>query len=127
MVNSKNNFKEEFKKRLISFTVETLKLCRDLREDRNLWAVADQVARSAASVGANVSEAKGASSIRDYKHYFEIALKSANETKYWFLVIKEYSGDSGVSGSLERELDEVIKILSAAILTMRGKRKIQDS
>ena len=126
--NSKDDFKREFQKRLVHFTVNTLKLCRSLREDRTLWEVADQVARSAASIGANVSEAKGSGSLRGYKNYFEIALKSANETKYWFTVIAEFEiGDDGPLKSLTVELHEISKILNASILTMKGKPKIHNS
>jgi len=42
----------------------------------------DQLLRSATSIGANVMEAKSASSKRDFIKFYEIALKSANEIKY---------------------------------------------
>jgi four helix bundle protein len=126
--NQKGEFKKEFQRRLVHFTVDTLKLCRSLREDRTLWEAADQVARSAASIGANVAEARGSGSLRGYKNYFEIALKSANETKYWYTVIAEFEiGDDGPLKILEKELDEIIKILSASILTMKGRSKNIDS
>jgi four helix bundle protein len=120
----KSDFKREFQHRLVHFTVNTLKLCRSLREERTLWEVADQVARSSASIGANVSEASGSGSLRGYKNYFEIALKSANETKYWFRVIAEFEiGDDGPLKTLENELSEITRILSASVLTMKGKPK----
>ncbi len=122
--NSRDEFKKEFGRRLVHFTVNTLKLCRSIREERTLWEVADQVARSAASIGANVSEAKGSGSIRGYKNYFEIALKSANETKYWFTVIAEFEiGDDGPLKELDNELGEIIRILNASILTMKGQSR----
>ena len=128
MKNQKDNFKAEFQKRLIRFTVAVLQLCSGLRDDRNLWPITDQIARSAASIGANVSEAKGASSMRDYKRYFEIALKSANETTYWLTVIMEYDvGKNTKTLSLRNELEEIKKILNSAILTMKGRKKIYDS
>ena len=124
----KNDFKQEFQRRLVHFTVRTLKLCRSLREERTLWEVADQLARSAASIGANVSEAKGSGSLRGYKNYFEIAVKSAHETKYWFTVIAEFEiGDNGPLKELEKELMEIIRILNASILTMKGRPKNIDS
>ncbi len=124
----KEDFKKAFQRRLVHFTVGTLKLCRMIREDRTLWEVADQVVRSAASIGANVSEAKGSGSMRGYKNYFEIALKSANETRYWFTVIAEYEiGDDGSLKSLDAELGEIIRILNAAIMTMKRKAKNSDS
>ncbi|MES2417364.1 MAG: four helix bundle protein [Bacteroidota bacterium] len=38
--------------------------------------------RSATSIGANVVEGKAGSSRKDFKNVYNIALKSANETKY---------------------------------------------
>lgn len=126
--NERREFRQAFEKRLVHFTVAVLKMCNTLREDRNLWAVADQVARSAASIGANVSEAKGSGSVRGYKSYFEIALRSANETKYWFTVLAEYQiGENADLQKLQSELQEIIGILHASVLTMKGKKNISNS
>lgn len=119
---SKSDFKQQFNNRLVRFTVNTLKLCRTLQEERLLWGVVDQVTRSAASIGANVSEASGSGSLKGYKNYFEIALKSANETRYWFTVLAEFEiGDDHTRRSLESELEEIIKILNASIKTMKSR------
>ncbi len=119
---SKSDFKQQFNKRLVHFTVNTLKLCRSLEKERLLWGVVDQVTRSAGSIGANVSEASGSGSLKGYKNYFEIALKSANETRYWFTVIGEFEIDGNhLLGNLECELEEIIKILNASIRTMKSR------
>ncbi|MEK9148566.1 MAG: four helix bundle protein, partial [Candidatus Desantisbacteria bacterium] len=81
MQNDNAKFKIEFNKRLIRFSLEAIKLCQEVRKDRNLWTLADQLIRSATSIGANVTEAKASSSKLDYLKFFQIALKSANETK----------------------------------------------
>ena len=91
MQTDKEKFKKGFIRRLISFTVAVLEFSQGLRKDSNLWSISDQLVRSAGSIGANVVEAKAASSKKDYINYFQIALKSANETKYWLIVVKEYS------------------------------------
>lgn len=128
MDNQKENFKILFRKRLIKFSVDALALCDILREDRRFWTIVDQLSRSATSIGANVHEAKGASSITDYKRYFEIALKSANETDYWLMVIVEYQPNkTNAVAALQSELGEIVKILNSAILTMKGKKKINNS
>ncbi|MCD6233240.1 four helix bundle protein [bacterium] len=94
-----------------------------MRKERILWSIIDQLIRSATSIGANVVEAKSSSSKKDYIHYFEIALKSANETKYWLIIIKETMPSS--KEEIERLLNEIIElanILASGILTMKGKR-----
>ncbi len=82
MQNDSSKFKIEFNKRLIHFSLKVIKLCNEIRKDRNLWTIADQLIRAATSVGANIIEAKASRSKQDYLRFFQIALKSANETKY---------------------------------------------
>jgi len=82
MQNDKEKFKKEFISRLIRFSIRTIKYAERLRKDRNLWSITDQLIRCVTSIGANVVEAKSSSSKKDYIKFFEIALKSANETIY---------------------------------------------
>jgi four helix bundle protein len=43
----------------------------------------EQLVRSATSIGVNVVEGRSGSSKKDWKNFYIIALKSANEAKYW--------------------------------------------
>ena len=58
MHNDNSKFKTEFYKRLINFSIKIVRLCGDIRKERNLYAIADQLIRSGTSIGANVTEAK---------------------------------------------------------------------
>lgn len=69
--NENQNFKIEFIRRLIRYSLATIKLCGELRESRQFRVIADQLIRSSTSIGANVVEAKSASSKKDYIHYFD--------------------------------------------------------
>jgi len=82
MQNDNSKFKEEFNQRLIQFSLDIIKICSDLRKNRDYWVIADQLLDSGTSMGANVFEARSSSSKRDYIKFFEISLKSANETIY---------------------------------------------
>lgn len=126
MQNETPNFKVEFSKRLIRFSLDIIKICNKIRQDRNLWAIAGQLIRSATSIGANITEAKASSSKQDYLHFFQIALKSANETKYW-LVLAEESCPYLILEirRLLEEVDEISKIIGAGVLTMKGKRNLK--
>ena len=84
--------------------------------------VINQLIRSATSIGANVVEAKSSSSRRDYIKFFEIALKSANETKYWLILIKELVSDKNKAEELLAEVDEISKIIGSSVLTLKGKK-----
>ncbi|MEZ4195166.1 MAG: four helix bundle protein [Candidatus Paceibacterota bacterium] len=103
-------WKDAYFLRLVSFSVEVLRFADSLRTNRTLVPVADQLIRSATSVGANVHEAQGAGSTKDFCHYLQIALKSGRETMYWFEVLKAYKGSP--SPKLQILLDECSELVS---------------
>ena len=75
MQNHRSNFKIEFEKRLVKFSLETIALCREIRKEPLFWPIADQLLRSATSIGANVIEARAASSQKDFQHFFCYCIK----------------------------------------------------
>ena len=53
---------------------------------------------------------------------FEIALKSANETKYWLGLLNDALNINGADAKdLQRETGELSKIIAASLLTMKNK------
>jgi len=75
------------------------------------------------SVGANVVEAGNSSSRIEFKRYYEIALKSGTETKYWLCILRDgYEINDEEIKKLLKECDEVCKILAASILTIKRKK-----
>ena len=125
MQNEKEKFKKDFIRRLIEFSLRTVKFAAKLRKDRNLWSIVDQLIDAATSIGANVIEAKSSSSRRDYIKFFEIALKSANETKYWYLLIREATTNPEIkkeADELLKEANEISKIIGSSVLTLKGKK-----
>lgn len=75
------------------------------------------------SVGANVVEAANSSSRIEFKRYYEIALKSGTETKYWLCILRDGFENKDVEiKELLKECDEVCKILAASIITIKGKK-----
>lgn len=123
MQSEKEKFKENFIKRLIRFSIKILNFCEKMRQKRMLWPIIDQLIRSATSIGANVVEAKSSSSKRDYLKFFEIALKSANETKYWLILIREINLELKQEAEEHlREADEISKVIGASVLTLKGKK-----
>ena len=75
--------------RCYRFSIAVIRLTRYLPETRVYWTVTDQLIRSATSIGANIIEGKSASSKRDFIRFYEIALKSANETNYWLGLLRD--------------------------------------
>lgn len=123
MQNDKSKFKKDFTNRLIKFSIKILKLCEKARQKRILWSLIDQLIRSATSIGANVVEAKASSSKKDYIHFFEIALKSANETIYWLIIFRNVAPEfKDEIEDLYKEVNEISKVIASSILTMKGRK-----
>lgn len=96
--------------------------------DRKFSPVINQFLRSSTSVGANVIEAKSSSSKREFINYFQIALKSCNETKYWLCLIRDgMKINSTELNGLLKEADELSKILARSILTMKENQELVSS
>lgn len=113
--------REVFRMRVIDFSVATMKVCKELWKDPVLWSLCDQLIRSATSIGANINEAQGAGSKKDFANYFQIALKSARETRYWIQVIERYDHTVAGLDHLYQENESLINILSASLKTVRSK------
>jgi four helix bundle protein len=101
-----------------------MKIVETLPNKKSFWSLGDQLFRSASSIGANIIEAKSSSSRKEFINFYQISLKSANETKYWLALIRDSkSGDVELAEKLLKEVEELSKILAASVITL--KKKIQ--
>lgn len=68
------------------------------------------------SVGANVEEAQGAESRRDFRHRYAIARKELRESRYWLRLLSR-TGTVGRDqvAPLLQEADELYAILTTVI------------
>jgi four helix bundle protein len=115
--------KNDFRERCYKYSIAVIELIKNLPEKRVYWSVSDQLLRSATSIGANIIEAKSASSKRDFIRFYEIALKSSNETKYWLGLSRDaLAANKTVVNLLLKEANELSNILAPSLLTMKGKK-----
>ena len=105
-----------------SFAIRIVNLFRYLKNEKKEFVISKQVMRSGTSIGANVSEAVEGQSKKDFISKMSIALKEANETKYWLnlLVATEYL-DKKVGDSFLSDLGEIIKMLVSILKTSRRR------
>ena len=124
MQNHNSKVKTDLKKRVYLFSLSVISLIDTLdRRDFASEVIAKQVLRSATSIGANIIEAKAASSKKDFARFYQYSLKSANETKFWLGLLRDSDRVSPKTiRPLLLEADELSKILAASLLTMKGKR-----
>lgn len=106
--------------RCFYFSKEVILFIKGTKYERIYHSMFDQLLRSATSSGANVVEGKSGSSKKDWKNYYAIALKSANETKYWLCLISETIEVAKLKiNELIKEADEISKIIASIILNAK--------
>lgn len=87
-----------------------------------LFALQNQIRRAAISVPANLAEGCGRESGPDRAHFFQIAAGSASELDYELLLAHDLGYISEESYiELSTELEEIRKMLTVLIQTVRGK------
>ena len=114
---------KEIKERCFEFSLSIIKYIQSIEIKRLYYSVFDQLLRSSTSIGANVIEGKSAHSKKDFIKFYEIALKSANETKYWLMLVeKGLMINEEAAKKLYTEADEISKILARIIIKTKSNK-----
>lgn len=123
MQNDKEKFKESFKRRLYTFVLKLIDFLDKLPKDNVSNRLSDQLLRSGTSILANYIEGQAASSKKEFTNYFQISLKSCNESKVWLALLRDSNRSKPeiVKWFLD-ELHELSNILASSVLTLKGKR-----
>jgi four helix bundle protein len=72
-----------------AFAIRIVRLSRHIRRESQEYDLARQLLRSGTSIGANVEEAVGAQSRRDFVSKMQIAYKESRETHYWLRILRD--------------------------------------
>jgi four helix bundle protein len=109
----------------VKFAIRIIRLNQFLTAEKKEYVLSKQIIRSGTAIGALVKESKYAESKADFIHKLHIALKEANETDYWLLLLKEtdYINEKEYQ-SLYAEIQELIKLLVSIIKTSKTKNQI---
>ncbi|HPI67484.1 MAG TPA: four helix bundle protein [bacterium] len=123
MQNFNSKFKSDLLQRCYQFSLNILSLIDKMPPNkRTAWIISDQLIRSASSIGANITEGKAASSRLEFKKFYEIALKSANEAKYWLNIIKDAKlAENFYTDPLIQEVTELANMLAAGVIKLKNK------
>lgn len=124
MKNYNSKFKIEIKQRTFQYALEIIKLIDQLdKRDLSIRVIAQQLSRSATSIGANVIEAQASSSKKEFTNFLNHSLKSANESKFWLALLRDSGKAKRESADrLLSETKQLANILASSILTLKGKR-----
>ncbi len=99
-----------------AFAIRVVRLAQYLKKEHQEFDMSKQILRSGTSIGANVEEATGGQSKRDFIAKMHISYKEARETRYWIrlLAATDYL-DVKLSDSLLSDIDEIIRLLNAIL------------
>jgi four helix bundle protein len=105
-----------------AFALRIVKLFAHLQKDKGEFILSRQVIRSGTSIGANVEEAMGAQSDKDFLSKMTIAYKETRETRYWLQLLR----DSGYlppkhAQSILNDCEELLKILGKIKISTQNR------
>ena len=105
-----------------SFAVRISKLCFRIQKEKKEYNLTKQLLRSGTSIGANVEEAIGGQSEKDFYHKLTISYKEARESHYWIrLMVDVDLIEKDLKDDLLQDVDELLRIIGSIQKTMRLK------
>jgi four helix bundle protein len=103
------------------FGLGVLKLYIHLKKKKVDVGLCSQILDSGTSIGANVEEAVGGSSRKDFINKLQIAYKEAGETRYWLCLLREGEMlEKKLADSFLKDYNEIIAILTAIWNSSKG-------
>jgi four helix bundle protein len=115
------NYGQDIRDRCFRFACRIVEFCKHLLNDGGVARIlAPQLLRCGTSVGANLEEARGGESRRDFISKCRISLKEARESAYRLrIVVATQVGPAKDAADLGTEADEIASILGAIIRNAR--------
>ncbi len=109
-------------KRAFLFGLDIIKVTRFLPKTFENIIFIRQIIRSATSIGANIEEALGTNSKKDFGYCMNVAKKEARETRYWLRLLVELNTEKRVFlTNLLNENIELINMLTKIVKTASAK------
>ena len=107
-----------------SFAIRIVKLYQYLIKERKEYSLANQILKSGTSIGANIEEATGGYSKKEFLSKLSISYREARETHYWLRILFDTNYiDKKLFESLLKDCEEILRILSRIQLTTKESLK----
>lgn len=118
-------YKEGIIKRTYALCSETIHFLNAISKTKySTDVISKQLIRSITSICANIVEAQGGSSRKDFINFYHHALKSSNESRFWLALLRDTEKiDKEKINTLLQETKEVSNILGACIVSLKNKKK----
>jgi len=110
----------DIRERSFQFALRIIRISNSLSKSLPFNIIKSQLIKSGTSIGANIEEADGSISKRDFLNKTVIARKEAKETKYWLRIIASQKIEiTQIKDDID-EIQEIINILSVMINKIRN-------
>ncbi|CAM3885829.1 MULTISPECIES: four helix bundle protein [Flavobacterium] len=104
-----------------AFAVRIVKVYQFLCEQKKEFVLSKQLLRSGTSIGANIEEAIGGQSEKDFFAKLTISYKEARETHYWIRLLKDTNYLTvEQADNLLKDADELLRIIGSIQKTIRN-------
>ena len=104
-----------------NFAIRVVELYKDLSVNKKEFILSKQLLRSGTSIGANVEEALGGQSRKDFYAKLTMSYKEARESHYWIRLLKDTNYLTQKQyDSLILDIEELLKIIGSIQKTIRN-------
>jgi four helix bundle protein len=103
-----------------AFALRVVKIYKYLSTDKKEFVLSKQLLRSGTAIGALVKESEHAQSKADFISKMSIALKEANETVYWLMLLKDSDFiNTKQFDSINEDAVKILKLLISIVKTSK--------
>jgi four helix bundle protein len=104
------------------FAIRVVNLYKWLCENKKEYVLSKQLLRSGTAIGALLKEAEHGQSKLDFLNKVNIALKEANETSYWLMLLKDTGYITQTEfESIAMDAEELVKMLVSIVKTTKNR------
>lgn len=102
------------------FAISVVELYKTIIRREKEFVMSKQLLRSGTSVGANIAEAAGSISKKEFIAKMQISYKEAHESLFWIKLLKETNYISGIEYETMKEQSvELIRIMQSILKTSK--------
>jgi four helix bundle protein len=104
-----------------AFAIKVVKTHLYLSGTKKEYTLSKQFLKSGTSIGANIEEAQGGQSRRDFIAKTQIAYKEARETHFWLRLLKDTQFlDESLSKDLLSDCEELLRIIGTILKSSKN-------
>ncbi len=103
------------------FAVKIVNTCSSIMQEQKEYILSKQLIRSGTSIGANIEEAIGGQSRKDFFAKLTISYKEARESHYWLRLLRDTGYlEKNKTEELIKDCEELLRIIGSIQKTIRN-------